>query len=140
MACAGARTAHLGGAGEKQLMVGDAREIGFGDHRRMCGLQHSLVVGFGWLSLGWGYIANNICDKHAHGGSRRIRAPPLYCNATVPTTPTTVGFSVIERSDGVVGRIDHCRLVCYGNTPDRSLINWSGWVVVCWSSFSLWVR
>jgi hypothetical protein len=53
-ACARARTAHLRGAGEGELVVGDTSEIGFGDHRRIRGLQRGLqpaqpaVVLFQW--------------------------------------------------------------------------------------------
>jgi hypothetical protein len=41
-ACAGTRTAHLRGAGEGELVVGDTGEIGFGDNRRIRGLQRGL--------------------------------------------------------------------------------------------------
>jgi hypothetical protein len=40
--CAGARTAYLRGAGEGELVVGDTGEVGFGDHRRIRGLQRGL--------------------------------------------------------------------------------------------------
>ena len=101
MACAGARTAHLGGAGEKQLMVGDAREIGFGDHRRMCGLQHSLVVGFGWLSLGWGIsqttfainmpmAAPGVSGHHPFTVMRRCQ-PPLP-QSVFPSSSEAMGW------------------------------------------------
>src|SRR3977135_3378600 len=77
--CAGARTAHLRGSGEGELVVGDTGEIGFGDHRRARGLQRGLQPAQPAIVLLQWHIAVTASTTRAGG-----RTPKVITSTAVP--------------------------------------------------------